>query len=91
MVQPPTGVRLVVIGESSVQVLWNAVSGVLLYQVKVIDSDPSKSPVTKTTTNTQIVINDLEPCSDYTMAVSSVNYFLVPGEPENVTHSTSSK
>lgn len=91
VVQPPTGVNLVSTGTSTVRVTWNAVSKVLLYQVIVTDSDPRKTPVIRNTSATSMDIQNLEPCSSYTVGVSSVNVFLVPGEPYNVVHSTSSE
>lgn len=91
VVQPPTGVTLVSTGRSTARVTWNAVSKVLLYQVAVTDSDPRKTPVIRNTSATSMDISNLEPCSSYTVGVSSVNVFLVPGEPHNVAHSTSSE
>ncbi|XP_018532382.1 mucin-4 isoform X2 [Lates calcarifer] len=89
LVQPPTGVNLVPTGKSTARVTWNAVSKVLLYQVKVSDDDnPSNAPVIRNTSLTSMDISNLEPCSTYTVGVSSVNVFLVPGEASNVTHTT---
>uniref|UniRef100_A0A3P8SUH6 Fibronectin type-III domain-containing protein n=1 Tax=Amphiprion percula TaxID=161767 RepID=A0A3P8SUH6_AMPPE len=88
---PPTGVTLVVTGKSTATVTWNEVNKVLLYQVAVSDNDnPSNPPVIRNTSSTSMDISNLEPCSTYTVGVSSVNVFLVPGEPSNVTHTTSS-
>lgn len=87
----PTGVKLTSTGRSTARVTWNAVSKVLLYQVTVTDSDPRKAPVIRNTSATSMDIRNLEPCSVYTVGVSSVNVFLVPGEPYNVPHSTSSE
>ncbi|XP_067460816.1 mucin-4-like [Thunnus thynnus] len=90
MVQPPTGVSLVPTGKSTARVTWNPVSKVLLYQVSVKDNDNlSNPPVIRNTSTTSMDISNLEPCSTYTVGVSSVNIFLVPGEPSNVTHTTS--
>ena len=36
-------------------------------------------------------ISNLEPCSTYTVGVSSLNVFLIPGEAANVTYTTSSE
>lgn len=91
VVQPPTGVNLVATGRSTARVTWNAVSKVLLYQVTITDSDPRKALVIRNTSATSLDITNLEPCSSYTVGVSSVNVFLVPGEPYNVDYSTSSK
>lgn len=92
MVQPPTGVNLVPTGKSTARVTWNVVSKVLLYQVKVSDDDnPSNAPVIRNTSLTSMDISNLEPCSTYTVGVSSVNVFLVPGEASNVTHTTASE
>lgn len=45
----------------------------------------------RNTTSTTFDISNLEPCSTYTVGVSSFNLFLVPGEAANVTHTTSSE
>ncbi|XP_075875918.1 fibronectin type III domain-containing protein 7-like [Nelusetta ayraudi] len=89
LVQPPTIVSLAATGKSTAHVTWNSVSKVLLYQVTVTDSDTSNPPVIRNTSSTSMDIINLEPCSNYTVGVSSANVFLVPGEPKNVYHSTS--
>lgn len=92
VVQPPTGVALVPTGKSTARVTWNSVSKVLLYQVSVSDNEqPSNAPVVRNTSATTMDIGGLEPCSTYTVGVSSVNVFLLPGEASNVTHTTSSE
>ncbi|XP_071348392.1 LOW QUALITY PROTEIN: pneumococcal serine-rich repeat protein-like [Trachinotus anak] len=92
LVQPPTGVALVPTGKSTARVTWDSVSKVLLYQVTVSDNDnPSNAPVITNTSATSMDISNLEPCSTYTVGVSSVNVFLVPGEASNITHTTSSE
>lgn len=91
MVQPPTGVTLVQTGKSTARVTWNIVSRVLLYQVAVIDNDPSNAPVIRNTSTTSMDISNLEPCSTYTVGVSSLNVFLIPGEAANQTYTTSSE
>lgn len=90
--QPPTGVTLVSTGKSTARITWNPVSKVLLYQVTVRDNDnPSKAPVIRNTSSAYMDIVNLEPCSNYTVGVSSVNAFLLPGEASNVIHITSSE
>ncbi|XP_034558806.1 fibronectin type III domain-containing protein 7-like [Notolabrus celidotus] len=89
LVQPPTNVTLVKTGKSTARVTWNPVSKVLLYQVKVSDVDPSNTPVIRNTSSTSMDISNLEPCSTYIIGVSSANVFLIPGEAENVSHTTS--
>nr|XP_040026367.1 fibronectin type III domain-containing protein 7-like [Gasterosteus aculeatus aculeatus] len=90
LVQPPTGVSVESTGKSTARVTWDAVSRVLVYQVVVLDNDnPISSRVTRDTSNTWLDIGDLEPCSTYTVGVSSVNFFFVPGEAANETHTTS--
>ncbi|XP_034038477.1 fibronectin type III domain-containing protein 7-like [Thalassophryne amazonica] len=90
LVQPPTGVTLVSTGRNTATVSWNPVNNVLSYQVTVSDNDnPNNAPVIKTVLTTTALIDDLEPCSTYTVGVSSLNVFSVPGEPYNVTHTTS--
>ncbi|XP_044075214.1 uncharacterized protein LOC122886733 [Siniperca chuatsi] len=88
LVQPPTGVTLESTGKSTARVTWNAVSKVLFYQVTVSDDNPSNAPVIRNTSTTSMDISNLEPCSTYTVGVSSVNVFLVPGEASNVTYKT---
>ncbi|XP_028283267.1 fibronectin type III domain-containing protein 7-like [Parambassis ranga] len=90
MLQPPTGVNVVSTGKSTARVTWNPVAKVLVYQVTVTDNDePSNMPVIRNTSSTSMDINNLEPCSNYTVGVASFNMFLMPGEPSNVLHSTS--
>lgn len=91
VVQPPTGVTLVSTGKSTARVTWNSVNKVLLYQVTVTDSDTSNAPVIRNTSATSMDISNLEPCSTYTVGVSSVNVFLIPGEASDVLHATSSE
>lgn len=91
VVQPPTAVSIVSTGKSTARVTWSPVSKVLLYQVMVTDSNPSNAPAIRNTSTTSMDISNLEPCSTYTVGVSSVNVFLVPGEPANVLHNTSSE
>lgn len=91
VLQPPTGVNLVSTGRSTATVTWEAMSKVLLYQVAVTDSDPAKAPAIRNTSATSMDIRNLEPCSSYTIGVSSINAFLVPGEPYNISYSTSSE
>ncbi|CAJ1072098.1 unnamed protein product%2C partial [Xyrichtys novacula] len=89
LVQPPTGVTVVKTGKSTIRVTWNSVNKVLLYQVKVSDTDTSNDPVYRNTSSTSMNVGNLEPCSTYTIGVSSVNTFLVPGEAANVSYTTS--
>lgn len=70
---------------------WDSVSSVLRYQVTVVDSDTSNPPVIRETSATSMDISGLEPCSTYTVGVSSLNVFSVPGEATNVLHVTSSE
>ncbi|KAK5919430.1 hypothetical protein CgunFtcFv8_023326 [Champsocephalus gunnari] len=90
LVQPPIGVSINTTGKSTARVTWNTVSKVLLYQVAVSDNDKhNDQPVIRNTTTTTMDISALEPCSRYTVGVSSLNGFLVPGEPSAVTYNTS--
>ncbi|XP_037644346.1 fibronectin type III domain-containing protein 7-like [Sebastes umbrosus] len=90
VVPPPTGVTITSTGKSTARVTWNSVSRVLLYQVAVRDNGkPSNAPVIRTTSKTSLDISNLEPCSTYIVGVSSVNFFLDPGEAFNVEHNTS--
>lgn len=92
VVQPPTSVTLVPTGKNTARVAWDSVNKVLLYQVTVSDNEnPSNAPVIMNTSSTTMDISNLEPCSTYTVGVSSVNVFLIPGEASNVTHTTSSE
>ncbi|XP_058478916.1 mucin-4-like [Solea solea] len=90
LVQPPANVNVASTGRSTAHVTWTSVSDVLLYAVTVTDADnPSNSPVIINTSGTSKDISNLEPCSTYTIGVSSLNIFLVPGEPTSVSHTTS--
>jgi len=92
VVPPPTGVALVSTGKSTARVTWNSVSKVLLYQVAVRDNDtPGNAPVIRNTSATSMDISNLEPCSFYTVGVSSNNFFLIPGEASDVTYNTASE
>lgn len=92
VVQPPTGVTLTPTGKSTARVTWNSVSKVLLYQVTVRNNGyPDTPPVVRNSSSTSMDISSLKPCSTYTVGVSSVNVFLVPGEPSTVTYNTSSE
>ncbi|MEQ2241861.1 hypothetical protein ILYODFUR_029758, partial [Ilyodon furcidens] len=89
LVQPPTNVTLTATGKSTARVTWNPVSKVLLYQVTVRDiGRPNKPPVVRNSQSTSMDIGYLEPCSFYIVGVSSVNIFLVPGEPSTVAYNT---
>ncbi|XP_047223920.1 fibronectin type III domain-containing protein 7-like [Girardinichthys multiradiatus] len=89
VVQPPTTVTLTATGKSTAQVTWNPVSKVLRYQVTVRDiGRPNKPPVVRNSQSTSMDIGYLEPCSFYTVGVSSVNIFMVPGEPSIVAYNT---
>ncbi|KAA8587297.1 hypothetical protein FQN60_016159, partial [Etheostoma spectabile] len=91
VLQPPTGLTLISTGRSTAKITWSPVSKVLLYQVTVRDKyNPSKAPVIRNTSATYMEIVNLESCSTYTVGVSSVNIFLLPGEASNVMHTTSS-
>eukprot|EP00063_Salmo_salar_P021882 XP_013996717.1 PREDICTED: fibronectin type III domain-containing protein 7-like [Salmo salar] len=91
LVQPPAGVAVVATGRSSARVTWQTVNKVLLYQVSITDSNKPSVPVLKNTTTTYMDVSNLQPCSTYIVGVSSVNAFLEPGEPTNVSHITSSE
>ena len=92
VVQPPTSVQLTLTSKSTARVTWSAVSGVLLYQVTLSDSDDySVAPIISRTSATTLDITDLQPCSNYIVGVSSVNNFLVAGEPADITHPTHSE
>lgn len=62
-----------------------------MYQVKVSDNDDPSSAIISSTLDTTMDISNLEPCSNYTMGVSSFNMFQVPGEASTVTHATASE
>ncbi|XP_067331701.1 fibronectin-like [Channa argus] len=91
LVQPPTGVNITLTGKSTARVTWNAVNKVLIYQVSVSASPQTgKVPFIRNSSVTFMDITNLAPCSNYTVGVSSLNAFLLPGEPSNVTISTAS-
>ncbi|KAK0153692.1 Fibronectin type III domain-containing protein 7 [Merluccius polli] len=89
LVPPPTGVQLTPTGNSTATVTWYTRDKVLLYQVTISDNDdPSVPPIYRTTAKTSMDIANLEPCSNYTVGVSSVNNFFIAGEAANVSHTT---
>ncbi|XP_015242186.1 PREDICTED: uncharacterized protein LOC107092315 [Cyprinodon variegatus] len=89
LVQPPTGVTVSSTGKSTALVKWNIVSNVLRYQVTVTDTGkPDKPHISRTTSSVSMEISQLEPCSIYIVEVSSLNYYLVAGEPSVVTYNT---
>lgn len=83
VIQPPTGVTIVLTGRSTAQVMWNSVSTVLLYQVTL--SASGNTIIIKNTSLNNMDISNLAPCTNYTVGVSSLNAFLVPGEPSSAT------
>ncbi|XP_062337580.1 fibronectin type III domain-containing protein 7-like [Osmerus eperlanus] len=90
LVQPPTTVAITSTGLSSARVSWQPVTNVLQYQVQVLKrGTPGSTPYLKSTTGTFMDLSSLEPCSTYTVGVSSVNAFGDPGEPSNVNYTTS--
>lgn len=89
VVPPPPDVNITATGKSTATVTWTARSGVLQYEVVVTDTDTNNPPVTTRTSATHLDISNLEPCSNYTVGVSSLNSFLIPGEPNEVSHLTS--
>ncbi|XP_056336881.1 uncharacterized protein fndc7rs1 [Danio aesculapii] len=87
LVQPPDGVNVTGLTRTTARVTWQAVSGVLLYQVSV-SSNNMPVPALKNVTSTAADISNLEPCTTYTIGVSSYNMFLEAGEANNVTYTT---
>ncbi|XP_035993639.1 fibronectin type III domain-containing protein 7-like [Fundulus heteroclitus] len=91
LVPPPTGVKIIATGKSTARVTWEPRNKVLLYQVSVKDNgNPDKPPVLRSTSSTSMEISNLDPCSTYSVGVSSFNLYLVPGEPSAVTYNTTS-
>ncbi|TRY81822.1 hypothetical protein DNTS_000528, partial [Danionella cerebrum] len=86
MVQPPDIVNVTGLTASSIRVSWSSVSAVLLYQV----SRSANGQVTMlwNITGTAFNITGLDPCTTYTIGVASINMFLEPGEPKNLTYVT---
>jgi len=92
VVQPPDGVSVSELTSSMARVSWFSVPGVLLYQVSVTASNkPGTGPVLRNVTSTAVNISSLEPCSTYTIGVASVNMFLEPGDPKNISYTTTSE
>nr|XP_009297086.3 uncharacterized protein fndc7rs1 [Danio rerio] len=87
LVQPPDGVNVTGLTRTTARVTWQAVSGVLLYQVSM-SSNNMPVPALKNVTSTTADISNLEPCTTYTIGVSSYNMFLEAGEANNVTYTT---
>ncbi|XP_073727799.1 uncharacterized protein fndc7rs1 [Misgurnus anguillicaudatus] len=89
LVQPPNGVNVVKLTDSTARVSWLSVSSVLLYQVTVSANNKSGiPPVSWNSTTLTFDIPNLVPCTTYTVGVSSISMFLEPGEPSNVTYTT---
>lgn len=90
--QPPGGVSVTEITQSTARVSWFSVPGVLLYQVsRIPNNKPGLAPLLQNATGTTVNISGLEPCLTYTIGVASINMFLEPGESANVTYTTSSE
>ncbi|XP_073671225.1 uncharacterized protein [Paramisgurnus dabryanus] len=91
LVQPPDGVNVVKLTDSTARVSWLSVSSVLLYQVTVsANNKPGIAPVSWNSTTLTFDIPNLVPCTTYTVGVSSISMFLEPGEASNVTYTTPS-
>nr|XP_020471689.1 fibronectin type III domain-containing protein 7-like [Monopterus albus]XP_020471690.1 fibronectin type III domain-containing protein 7-like [Monopterus albus] len=90
LIQPPTGMTAVKTGNGTAKIMWNPVSKVLRYRVTVCNNDnPSETPFNTTVSTTSLNISVLDHCATYTVGVSSLNAFLDPGEPFNITYSNS--
>ncbi|XP_016147370.1 uncharacterized protein [Sinocyclocheilus grahami] len=90
LVQPPDNVAVNELTQTTARVTWNAISGVLLYQLSVMaNNKPGFPPLIKNVTASPVNISNLEPCTTYTIGVASINMFLEPGESNNVTYTTS--
>lgn len=92
MTQPPSELTVVSSEANSIVVSWPAVDGVLLYKVSLKDTDnPDILPEVDDTSALSKTFSTLEPCSNYEVSVSSLNTFLLAGEPVISTYSTASE
>lgn len=92
VVQPPVGVTATQTGRGSARVTWQPVEDVLLYQVVIRDMDePTIPPSVYNVSDTKLDVQGILPCSEYLIAVSSFNMFLVPSEPTEYTYTTNSE
>ena len=92
VVQPPVGVTATQTGRGSARVMWQPVGDVLLYQVIIQDKDEPTIPQSVyNITDTKLDVQGILPCSEYLIAVSSFNMFLVPSEPTKYTYTTNSE
>ncbi|KAK1790977.1 hypothetical protein P4O66_014811, partial [Electrophorus voltai] len=90
LVPPPAVVNTTGLNLTAVRASWPSVANVLFYQVSLTDSSqPGLAPVIWTTSAMSLIISNLKACTSYTISVSSLNSFLVPGEPFNITYTTS--
>ncbi|CAL8306274.1 unnamed protein product [Lota lota] len=89
LVPPPNNISALQTGSRTVRVSWQPVTDVLLYQVTVKNQDlPNLKPTVANATESRFDIADIRSCSAYLISVSSVNQFLQPGEPRNLSFTT---
>ncbi|XP_063075940.1 uncharacterized protein LOC134465972, partial [Engraulis encrasicolus] len=91
LIPPPNGVNVVATGRTSVRISWTLRPGVIVYGVTITrNGDSGATPVTIESFFSYVDYSGLEPCSTYTIGVSSKNNFLEAGEPSEFNHTTSS-
>ncbi|XP_049332484.1 G surface protein, allelic form 156-like isoform X3 [Astyanax mexicanus] len=90
LVPPPASVTVAMVSNSAVRVTWPSVSGVVLYQVSLVENNRiGVAPLAWNTSALALNIPNLKPCTNYTVRVSSMNMFLQPGEPVTASYASS--
>ncbi|XP_043942820.1 uncharacterized protein LOC122814297 [Protopterus annectens] len=92
LIQPPTDVIATTISASTVQLQWNDVPlvtfyGILTYKTNVDLIVPVDF---KKTYTASILLNNLQPYTNYTFGLTSYNDLLVPGEEYDFNYTTNS-
>ncbi|KAI4885449.1 hypothetical protein NFI96_001413 [Prochilodus magdalenae] len=89
LVQPPSVVTVTTVNYNTAHVTWSSVSGVLLYQVSLMETNQSGvAPLIRNISGLSLNLSNLKPCLSYTIGVSSISMFLQPGEPTTVLYTT---
>lgn len=89
LVQPPVRIMVVQTGRNEAEVSWEPVDDVLMYRVSIREADqPNAESTVYNVTDTMRHLQNIQPCSEYLISVSSYNMFLVPSEPNVYSYTT---
>ena len=83
VVPPPNNIVPVQTGRHRARVSWEPVDLILLYRVTIRNNLPNSEPMVANTTESYLDF-DILSCTTYLISVSSVNRFLQPGEPNDL-------